>query len=91
MGRHSAADELRSTSTGSNAAATANTAQEDEGREAGAAHFSPLDAAAARGPMHWADDPELDPPGTPEPLHVAHHDENRPSFIGIQLGAAGPS
>lgn len=35
-----------------------------------AAPLSPLDAAAARGDIRWPVDPDLDPEGTPEPLHA---------------------
>lgn len=35
-----------------------------------AAPRSPLDEAAARGDIRWPADPDLDPEGTPEPLHV---------------------
>lgn len=47
---------------------------------------SPLDAAAAAGPMHWTDDPAIDPPGGPLPSERA--DDGTPLAV-VPLGAAG--
>ncbi|MET3807801.1 hypothetical protein ABIB25_004828 [Nakamurella sp. UYEF19] len=49
---------------------------------------SPLSAAAAQGPLHWTDDPEVDPPGTPEPLR-ANSDQLKSVYVGVPIAGAG--
>lgn len=66
------------------ASETAHSAGQSGGDPAAAS--SPLDAAAAKGTMHWPSDPDLDPEGSPEPLQVKDSNarETMTGFVGMR-------
>ena len=56
-----------------------STGQDEVAAAGSAAPVSPLDAAAADGPLEWPEDPENDPAGTPVVV-LGTDDEDRSTY-----------
>ena len=85
MGAHRAENESQAFGTESAGTEAEQTDRQPAGTQP--ATGSPLHDAASQGPIHWAEDPEVDPPGTPEPLHTGQGEV--PNYIGLPAMGTG--